>query len=199
LFQSLIARMGSGEQLVSVSYVDNIAHAHILAAEALCDPKKSKVVAGQVYNINDGKKVNFMKDVAYVVANELGGFSKAKMGLIPIPFFVLYFIAFIAELLTKVRTIPLSFCLSMQRSFLILTMRRQQPFGIDISLNRLAITLICSNRSYSIAKAEKELGYKPIVSFEEVRFADWGGGKLLASENKTEVCGLGISPNFRRI
>lgn len=47
--------VGTGENLVDISYVDNVAHAHILAAESLCGSNKAN---GQVYFIGEENPVN---------------------------------------------------------------------------------------------------------------------------------------------
>lgn len=47
--------VGSGENLVDISYIDNVAKAHLLAAENL---ENSASAAGQAYFISQGKPVN---------------------------------------------------------------------------------------------------------------------------------------------
>ncbi len=50
--------VGSGMNRVDISYVDNVAHLHILAAEDLCSRRRSN---GKVYFIGDEKPVNLWK------------------------------------------------------------------------------------------------------------------------------------------
>lgn len=47
--------VGSGDNLVDITYIENVAHAHILAAESL---EKSDVAAGQAYFIGQERPVN---------------------------------------------------------------------------------------------------------------------------------------------
>ncbi len=51
----LLKRVGAGENLVDITYVDNVAHAHILAAEAM---GKSSKIGGQAYFIGQERPVN---------------------------------------------------------------------------------------------------------------------------------------------
>jgi len=50
-----LRRVGSGDNLISMSYVENAAHAHLLAADRLAPDSP---VAGQVYFINEPQPVN---------------------------------------------------------------------------------------------------------------------------------------------
>lgn len=47
--------VGDGDNLVDISYIDNVAHAHLLAAENLTS---KKTAAGQAYFISQGQPVN---------------------------------------------------------------------------------------------------------------------------------------------
>jgi len=53
-----LKRIGTGENLVSVSYVENAAHAHVLAADALL---AGGPPAGQAYFINEPEPVNLWR------------------------------------------------------------------------------------------------------------------------------------------
>jgi hypothetical protein len=138
----LFATMGPGTQRITPTFVDNCNYGHILAAEALADPKKAATVGGQAYNINDGEDVNFFNDFMFKVGSEVAGVPRKKMGVIRVPFFFIYTIAAVAEAVTK-------------------------PFGIHLTLSRFAMTVICRNRIFSIEKAKRDLGYEPIVPLSE--------------------------------
>ncbi len=53
--QRILKKVGDGSNLVDISYVDNVAHAHVLAAENLAT---SKTAAGKPYFISQGTPVN---------------------------------------------------------------------------------------------------------------------------------------------
>jgi nucleoside-diphosphate-sugar epimerase len=54
-----LRRVGSGENLISMSYVENAAHAHLLAADRLAlGPSSDAPPAGQAYFINELEPVN---------------------------------------------------------------------------------------------------------------------------------------------
>lgn len=53
--QNRLKRVGRGDNLVDISYVDNVAHAHLLAAQ---DHKKDLKSAGKAYFISQGAPVN---------------------------------------------------------------------------------------------------------------------------------------------
>lgn len=50
-----LRQVGAGQNLVDISYVDNVAHAHLLAADNLAGPGTA---AGQAYFISQGEPVN---------------------------------------------------------------------------------------------------------------------------------------------
>lgn len=52
--KGLLKKVGTGRNMVDISYVDNVAHAHILAADNLC---ASGTAAGKAYFISQGQPV----------------------------------------------------------------------------------------------------------------------------------------------
>lgn len=52
--KGLLKKVGTGRNMVDISYVDNVAHAHILAADNLCG---SGTAAGRAYFISQGQPV----------------------------------------------------------------------------------------------------------------------------------------------
>ena len=52
--QRLLKKVGTGRNMVDISYVDNVAYAHVLAADNLSG---SRTAAGKAYFINQGKAV----------------------------------------------------------------------------------------------------------------------------------------------
>jgi nucleoside-diphosphate-sugar epimerase len=53
--KGLLKRVGDGTNLVDISYIDNVAHAHILAAKNLSE---EGTAAGRPYFVSQGKPVN---------------------------------------------------------------------------------------------------------------------------------------------
>ena len=87
--------MGSGKNLTSITHVDNVVYGHLLAASKLENEKK--VPAGNAYNINDGKDINFWDNIKYVAVGM--GVKESDFGKFSIPADVGYYIAFTNELL----------------------------------------------------------------------------------------------------
>ena len=65
-----LKRVGTGENLISMSYVENAAHAHLLAADRL---SPGSAVAGQAYFINEPEPVNLWRWVNEILS--LAGLS----------------------------------------------------------------------------------------------------------------------------
>lgn len=90
-----LKRVGDGANLVDISYIDNVADAHILAAEKLAEPG---AIGGRAYFISQGAPVNLwgwidelfvMMDiprvesaVSYATARRLGGVLEAAYSLL---------------------------------------------------------------------------------------------------------------------
>jgi len=81
--------IGSGTNLVDLTYIDNVAHAHILAAENLLT---SAGAAGQAYFISDGAPVNLWQWI-----NNL--FAEMEIARIDrkVPFSIAYFAGMLLE------------------------------------------------------------------------------------------------------
>lgn len=133
--------MGNGKNKFVTTYVDNCVEAHILAAKALLHSGPNSPAAGQAYNINDGTTGNFW-DYTFKIAAEVGGGDRSKMGKFWIPKPIALGMSWAAEIVGRIT-------------------------GQEVPLNWLATTLVTTDRTYSIAKAQRDLGYKPIVSMEE--------------------------------
>lgn len=131
--------MGNGKNKFVTTYVDNCVEGHILAANALSKPNSP--AAGQAYNINDGSTGNFW-DTTFQIAAEVGGGDRSTMGKFWIPRPVALGMSWIAEIIGNLT-------------------------GQEVPLNWLATTLVTTDRTYSIAKAQRDLNYKPIVSMDE--------------------------------
>nr|XP_042135524.1 3 beta-hydroxysteroid dehydrogenase/Delta 5-->4-isomerase type 1-like isoform X2 [Peromyscus maniculatus bairdii] len=130
---------------VNPVYVGNVAWAHILAARALRDPKKSPSIQGQFYYISDDTPHQSYDDLNFAVSKDWGLHLGSSWSL-PLP--LLYWLAFLLE--------TVSFLLRPIYNF-------RPPF------NRHLVTLSNSVFTFSYKKAHRDLGYEPPVSWEEAR------------------------------
>ncbi|XP_032753533.1 3 beta-hydroxysteroid dehydrogenase/Delta 5--_4-isomerase type 1 [Rattus rattus] len=134
-------------------YVENVAWAHILAARGLRDPKKSQNVQGQFYYISDDTPHQSYDDLNYTLSKEWGLRLDSSWSL-PLP--LLYWLAFLLETV----------------SFLLRPFYNYRP-----PFNCHLVTLSNSKFAFSYKKAQRDLGYEPLVSWEEAKqkTSEWIG------------------------
>jgi nucleoside-diphosphate-sugar epimerase/sterol desaturase/sphingolipid hydroxylase (fatty acid hydroxylase superfamily) len=142
---------GAGDNLISCCQVDNICHAHILAATALAkeagvpDAKLNAAskVSGEFFVIADGN-ANFLWRTLDQAVVGCGLPSLEMKFHLNLP--ILYVAAYISQFL----------------SFFI------KPFtGRALRLNPFVVRMLTMHRFFNIDKAVKRLNYRPIRSFEE--------------------------------
>ncbi|GAB1287908.1 3 beta-hydroxysteroid dehydrogenase/Delta 5-- [Apodemus speciosus] len=126
-------------------YVGNVAWAHILAVRGLRDPKKSPNIQGQFYYISDDTPPQSYDDLNYTLSKEWGLRLNSSWSL-PLP--LLYWLAFLLETV----------------SFLLSPVYRYRPL-----FNCHLVTLTNSIFTFSYKKAQRDLGYEPLVSWEEAK------------------------------
>jgi nucleoside-diphosphate-sugar epimerase len=139
-------RLGSGENLSDYTFVDNCAHAHMLAAKRLASAEGRAVVGGQAYFVSDGEPSNFwgtMKQIAVGV-----GFDGSDIGTRAIPFAAAYAIGAALE-----KGYAVAQCLCRVRS--------------GPTLTRFVAANACTSHYFSIAKAQRDLGYTPLRSHDD--------------------------------
>lgn len=124
-------RLGGGRARFSHAYSENVAHAHIRAAEHLFPGSH---VAGRTYFIGDHYPAHNFFDFVEPFLREMG--LPVPHRRIPYP--VAYALAAVAE-----RVAPRS------------------------NFNRFAVIQTCVDHTYRHDRAERDFGYKPIVSREE--------------------------------
>ncbi|KAF2201118.1 hypothetical protein GQ43DRAFT_394942 [Delitschia confertaspora ATCC 74209] len=141
-------QVGSNNNLFDFSYVGNIAHGHLLAVQALLHTQKmmptipldTEKVDGEAFFITNGQPVYFW-DFARAVYHEAGD------------------------------TLPLSSVWKMSQGLMYLIGAILEwlfwILGKTPNLTRQQVKYSCMTRYYSIKKAEKRLGYQPIVNLEE--------------------------------
>ena len=139
-----LKRVGPGTNRVDISYVDNVAHSHILAAESL---EGVKSCAGKSYFISQGEPVNLWQWI-----NELF----ARLGVNPVSDSISLSAAYrIGAFLEFMYTV---------------TGIKSEP-----AMTRFLAEQLGKSHYFSIARAQEDLGYKPLVSTEEgmMRLLRW--------------------------
>ncbi|XP_076975846.1 3 beta-hydroxysteroid dehydrogenase/Delta 5--_4-isomerase-like [Tamandua tetradactyla] len=126
-------------------YVGNVAWAHVLASRALRDPEKAPTVRGQFYYISDDTPHQSYGEFNYTLGKEWGFCLDSRISL---PVSLQYWIAFLLEIV----------------SFLISPIYKYQP-----SVTRHLVTLSNSVFTFSYKKAQQDLGYEPLFSWEEAK------------------------------
>lgn len=134
-------RLGNGRSKCQHVYVGNMAHAHVLAVKALLE--KEPVVAGKVYFITDGPGTNFFSFFDPIVTG--AGYRIFPKNLW-LPEGLAYAIGSISEFF----------------AWLVRPIVRYYP-----KFSRFAVTYTCTDFTFSSAKAEKELGFRPKYSQAE--------------------------------
>eukprot|EP00871_Galdieria_phlegrea_P004935 jgi/Galph1/5442/GphlegSOOS_G4067.1 len=130
--------IGNGKNMMDWTFVDNVAYALELAADAL---SKNSNIGGQVYFITNDDPRPFWGFLGTVL--EGLGYERPKKHL---PFLLVYIIAWMFLWFSRL----LSPFVQLESDF--------TPFRILLSVR---------NRRVSCEKAKREIGYKPIVSVDE--------------------------------
>ncbi|XP_008054286.1 3 beta-hydroxysteroid dehydrogenase/Delta 5--_4-isomerase type 2 [Carlito syrichta] len=126
-------------------YVGNVAWAHILALRALRDAKKAPSVRGQFYYISDDTPHQSYDSFNCTLCQEWGFCPDYRLHL---PLSLTYWIAFLLEAV----------------SFLLSPVYKYAP-----PFNRHLVTLANSTFTFSYKKAQRDLGYEPLFSWEEAK------------------------------
>jgi sterol-4alpha-carboxylate 3-dehydrogenase (decarboxylating) len=140
-------QLGDNGNILDFTYVENVAHGHLLAARALLN-ESATGVCGEVFLITNDNPI-FFWDFCRAVWVEAGcRYELSRVWKIPQPLAMLF--ALISEILFAIVRKP-----SM--------------------LDRRIVSWCCSTRYYNIAKAKSRLGYVPLVSMQEgiKRCVDW--------------------------
>ena len=128
--------LGNGSARFDVVHVDNVAHAHLLAAAKLHDPETRERVAGQAYFAGEGHAPNYF--------DFLRPFADAcdiEMPSIRLPGPVVLFVAQAMELVHRVT-------------------------GVEVPFHRFHYHILVKDFFFSDANAKRDLGYTPIVPKE---------------------------------
>lgn len=131
--------IGSGENYVSFTHADNIAHALILAAAKLWREGPSSPAAGEFFVVTDGTAHNFWDALDTAVVGCGMPSIREKM---MVPVMLMWCIAYLGVVFTKFT-------------------------GKFVKITPFSLRMIVINRHFCIAKARNILGYRPVISFEE--------------------------------
>ena len=131
--------VGRRKNLSDFTYIDNLTDALLLADVALADP--GRVGNGQAYFVSNGEPMDFFDFVGRVL--ERLGLPAIKGR---VPFAVAFGAAAVAERWQSLRGVPM---------------------GPEDGLSTFAVRYMCTHHYFSIAKAQRDLGYSPQVSLAE--------------------------------
>ena len=133
-------KIGDGSNLFDFTYVGNVTHGLILAAQSL---QTGSVSCGSVYNITNDSPMLFWDFISRILTE----FDyPAPVRSHPLPYWFIYFIACITQL----------FC------YIISPLKKVEP-----TFTPLVVTVACTHQYHSCYKAKSELGYTPKYSLEE--------------------------------
>jgi nucleoside-diphosphate-sugar epimerase len=145
---SRLRRVGAGDNLISMSYVENAAAAHVQAADRLASGSQ---VAGRAYFINEPEPVNLWK--------------------------------WIDELLSLAGLPPVSKSISTRAAYaagaLLELIYKAGRLKGEPPMTRFLAQQLGGSHYYSIANAQRDFGYTPVVSVAE-------GMRRLASDLRTK-------------
>jgi len=131
--KGILTFVGKGDKWVSPCYVENLAEALILAGER-------ENIAGNIYFINDGIKLDYRYFISLLLKTVGVDWSPG----VSVPYSLAYGLASMIELGYKI-------------------VRFKKP----PTLTRFAVASLAGSRTYSIEKARSQLGYHPNVTLEE--------------------------------
>lgn len=142
--------IGEGHNITDFTYIDNVVHAHMLAAKGL--KSSNAVAAGQVYFITNGEPTLFWSFLGAIL-QQLGCPRPTKY----ISYNVAYAIALIMEFIYMIFG---------------------WIFGWKPIITRQMVVTMACHHWFSHAKATRDLGYKPIVTLDQgikktVQYLQW--------------------------
>ncbi|KAF2680811.1 NAD(P)-binding protein [Lentithecium fluviatile CBS 122367] len=135
-------QLGNNEVVLDWVYVENAAHAHVLAVNTLLQPQRC--ADGEAYFVTDGAPVKLW-DFVRSVWTASGDENCNSIKKVIIPWWVVLALAATIEVL-----------------FRIFTLDRKSP-----PLTRLHVRYVKDGAWFSIGKARECLGYEPLVSTSE--------------------------------
>ncbi|KAG6414597.1 hypothetical protein SASPL_121970 [Salvia splendens] len=134
--------IGDGSNIYDFTYVENVAHAHICAEQALASEKSiAEKAGGQAYFITNMERIKFWAFMSFIL--EGLGYDRPN---IKVPAAVVMPIGHMVELIYKILA----------------------PYGMKVpQLTPSRIRLLSRSRTFDCTKANDRLGYMPIVTLQE--------------------------------
>lgn len=130
---------GSGEMMVSFTHVDNVCWGLILASIGLIN--NSDKVGGQFYFVTDDGCYNMWDKIDYAISVYDKNITSIKERIHLNKYF-LYLLAYLGSIYSKLS-------------------------GKFVKLTPFTVRMMTMNRYFNITKIKKELGYKPLIQFED--------------------------------
>ncbi|KAF2109708.1 C-3 sterol dehydrogenase/C-4 decarboxylase-like protein [Lophiotrema nucula] len=139
-------QLGPNDVLHEWSYVENVAHAHVLAASALLTPKSStQNVDGEWFFISDGHPIPFWDFARNIKLANSSGTTSGPGRVVVVPWWIVLRIATVSEWLGWIFT-----------------------FGKAVpALNHNLVRYLKNGAYLDISKARERLGYEPVVDTNE--------------------------------
>lgn len=134
--KGLLKRVGNGANMVDITYVENVAHAHFLAANNLAG---SRTAAGRAYFINQGEAVSLW--------DWIDGLFR-ELAIPPVAAAVPF---------------PLAYCVGALLELLHAYFRPAE----EPRMTRFLAEQLAKSHYFSSGRAQRDLGYSPIVTTEE--------------------------------
>lgn len=130
--------IGDGTNLVDFTFVENVVHGHILAAERL---RPDSPICGKPYHITNDEPIRFWDFMSEVLVGL--GYDPPRYHL---PYILVYGLALILWLLAVILRPLVSF----------------KP-----TFTPMRVALAGTHHYYSCERAKQDMGYKPLVSLKE--------------------------------
>ncbi|MGH0183186.1 UNVERIFIED_CONTAM: hypothetical protein FKN15_011500 [Acipenser sinensis] len=130
--------IGDRKNLVDFTYVENVVHGHILAAESL---HKNSPVCGKAYHITNDKPVAFWDFLSQVLVGL--DYEPPRYRL---PYLLVYYLALLLSLLALLLKPFIAF----------------QP-----TFTPMRVALAGTHHYYSCKRAKEDMGYRPLVSLDQ--------------------------------
>ncbi|XP_046332643.2 sterol-4-alpha-carboxylate 3-dehydrogenase, decarboxylating-like [Haliotis rufescens] len=130
--------IGDGKNVVDFTYVGNVVHGHILAAESL---KEGSAVCGKAYHITNDEPIFFWTFLTRILTGL--GYDAPKYN---IPFMLVYLIALVLQF----------FCQLLK-----------PVLEIKPTFTPMRVSLAGTHHFYSCDRAKTDMAYKPVVSLDE--------------------------------
>lgn len=130
--------IGDGSNLVDFTFVDNVVHGHILAAESL---RPESPICGKAYHITNDEPVRFWDFMSDILVGL--GYAAPRYHL---PYTLVYGLALLLWLLSLLLSPLVAF----------------KP-----TFTPMRVALAGTHHFYSCSRAKQDMGYKPVVSLKD--------------------------------